>query len=148
MSKPDKVSRQTATVITILIAVNLVMTAIFVVWLLQGSKAKPEYTFTDQVLKISGQFGAKIDLGGAVAVQENTPFPDPVTRTGGAEIGKILKGHFKINGVRVYLSIMDKTASRYILITADDGNQYYINCTTAEETAALYQEISTHLSNK
>ena len=146
MSKPDKVSKQTAAVIIILITVNLVMSAVFVIWMLNGSKAKPEYTFTDQFLKISAQFGAKIDLGGAEVVQETIPIPESVTRSSGAEIGKILKGNFKLNGEKVYLNIMDQTASSYILITAADGDKYYINCTTTEETAALYQEILAHIS--
>lgn len=146
MNTPEQVSKKTNVIVAILTIIILIMTAVFVVWLLSGSKAKPEYTFTENVLNISGQFGADISLSGAGVAQETTTLPEPETRTNGAAIGNILKGHFKLNGESVYLNIMDKTASSYILITANDGAKYYINCETIAETSALYQEILAHVS--
>jgi len=122
------------------------MTGGFVIWLISGSKATPSYTFTENVLNVSGQFGTDINLGGASVSRETTRLPEPETRTNGAAISNILKGQFKLNGEKVYLNIMDKTAASYILITANDGSKSYINCATAEETSALYQEILLHMS--
>lgn len=147
MNTPEQVSKKTNIIVAILVVVVLAMTAVFVITLLTtGSKAKPEYTFTENVLTISGQFGTDISLSGAGVAQETTLLPEPETRTNGAAIGNIYKGKFKLNGGKVYLNIMDKTIPSYILITANDGSKYYINCTTAEETAALCQEILAHVS--
>ncbi|HOP12093.1 MAG TPA: hypothetical protein PK629_11455 [Oscillospiraceae bacterium] len=146
MNKPDQVSKKANIIITILTVVILLMTAVFVIWLLQGSKAKPSYTFEGSIMTISGQFGKDIDLSGAAVTQETTQLPAIETRTNGAAIGNILKGQFKMNGQSVYLNVMDKTASGYILITAADGSLYYINCETPIETAALYQEVLVHIT--
>ncbi len=146
MNTPEEVSKKTNIIVAILVVIVLAMTAGFVIWLLQGSKAAPSYTFNDSVMTISGQFGTDIDLAGAAASLEETPIRDPETRTNGAAIGNIRKGRFQMNGESVYLNIMDKTAASYILITAADGSKYYINCETSAETAALYQEILAHVS--
>lgn len=146
MNTPEEVSKKTNIIVAILVVIVLAMTAGFVIWLLAGSKAKPDFTFTENVLNISGQFRTDISLSGASVTQETTLLPEPETRTNGAAIGNILKGKFKLNGESVYLNIMDKTAASYILITAADGSKYYINCETSAETAALYQEILAHVS--
>lgn len=146
MNTPEQVSKKTNVIVTILVVVVLAMTAVFVISLLAGSKAKPEYTFTENVLNISGQFGADISLSDVEVRQETTLLPEPESKTNGAGIGNIYKGQFKLNGEKVYLNIMDKTAASYILITANDGSKYYINCATPEETSALYQEILMHVS--
>ena len=146
MNTPEQVSKKTNAIVAVITVIILIMTAIFVVWLLAGSKAKPEYTFAENVLTISGQFGTDISLSGVGVTQETTQLPEPETRTNGAAIGNILKGRFKLNGESVYINVMDKTASSYILITADDGSKYYINCETFAETSALYQEILAHVS--
>jgi len=146
MNTPEEVSKKTNVIVTILTVVLLAMTAGFVFWLLQGSKAAPSYTFNGSVMTISGQFGTDIDLAGAAASLEETPIRDPETRTNGAAIGNIRKGRFQMNGESVYLNIMDKTAPSYILITAADGSKYYINCASLDDSSALYQEILAHVS--
>lgn len=146
MNTPEQISKKTNIIVTILVVIVLAMTAVFVITLLAGSKAKPSYTFEGSVMNISGQFGTDIDLSGALVTQGLTPFPEPETRTNGAAISNILKGQFKMSGKKIYLNIMDKTAASYIFITDKKMAKFYINCATPEETAALYQEILAHVS--
>jgi hypothetical protein len=144
MNTPEQVSKKTNIIVAILVVVILAMTAVFVISLLAGSKAKPAYTFNGSVMNISGQFGIDIDLSGASVTQETTLLPKPESKTNGAGIGNIYKGNFQLNGEKVYLNIIDKTVASYILITSNDGSKYYINCATLVETSALYQEILAH----
>ncbi len=146
MNTPEQVSKKTNIIVAILVVIVLSMTAVFVISLLAGSKAKPNYTFTENVLNISGQFGTDISLSDVEVTQETTLLPEPEYKSNGAGIDNIYKGQFKLNGEKVYLNIMDKTAASYILITANDNSKYYINCATVEETSALYQEILMHVS--
>jgi hypothetical protein len=130
---------------TIGVAVNIiiaVLTVGFVYFLIQGSFAKPSYSFSGNNLTISGQYGVKINLSGAVVAHELTQVPTTETRTNGAAIGKIEKGYFKISGSKVYLNVMDENAPNYILITDKNGSKYYINCASTEETNNLYKEIA------
>jgi len=133
-------------IIGVLVGFILILTAVFMLYLIDESKATPDYTFSGNTLTISGMFGTDIDLTDATVTHELTVIPDPGTRTNGAAVGNILKGSFKMDGEKVYLNIMDKTAASYILITDSDGAQYYVNCKTIADTAALYQEIMTHVS--
>jgi hypothetical protein len=117
-----------------------------VIFLIQGSLAKSSYSFANNNLTISGQFGVTINLSGATANHELSKVPTTETKTNGSAIGKIEKGNFKINGSEVYLNVMDKDASGYILITDKQGSKYYINCASSDETTKLYNDIAKNSS--
>ncbi len=123
----------------------LMITFGFVYYLIQGSYAKPTYSFSNSNLVISGQFGVTIDLSGATVIQEHSQVPTTETKTNGAAIGNIEKGYFKIVGTKVYRNVMDKSISNYILITDKNGSKYYINCASSEETDNLYIEITKNM---
>ncbi len=136
----NKVQRKTAGAV-VGVAI-LVITLGFVFFLIRGSYAKPSYSFSNNTLTITGQFGAQIDLLGATVTHEHNQVPATEVRTNGAAIGNIEKGYFKIGSSGVYMNVMDKTAPDSILITDKNGSKYYINCASSEETDNLYKEIS------
>lgn len=124
------------------VAVILVITFGFMYFLIQGSYAKPTYSFLSNKLIISGQYGVKINLSGATVTHELSRVPATPIHTNGAAIGNIEKGYFKLGSLEVYLNVMDKNASNYILITDSSGSEYYINCASPVETNNLFDEIS------
>ncbi len=122
--------------------VILVITFGLMYFLIQGSYAKPTYSFSSNKLIISGQYGVKINLSGATVTHELSLVPATPIHTNGAAIGNIEKGYFKLGNLKVYLNIMDQNASNYILITDSNGSEYYINCASPVETNKLFDEIS------
>ena len=129
-------------------AIILVITLAFVGFAIQGSLAKPPYSFTSNDFIISGQYGVTIHLLGATVTHELNQVPTAETKTNGAAIGKIKKGYFKISGSEVYFNIMDENASNYILITDKNGSKYYINSASSEETTNLYNKIAAKNSSQ
>jgi len=136
-----KVQRITV-VVAVVGAAILVITFGFVYFLIQGSYAKPTYSFSSNKLIISGQYGVKINLSGATVTHVLSRVPATPIHTNGAAIGNIEKGYFKLESLDVYLNVMDENALNYILITDSNGSEYYINCTSPLETNNLYNEIS------
>lgn len=126
------------------IVVILVIIFGFLFFLINGSYAKPSYSFSGNNLTISGQYGVKINLSGATVIHELSQVPATPIHTNGAAIGRIEKGYFKLDNLDVYLNVMDENTFNYILITDRIGSKYYINCTSSEETNNLYNEISEH----
>ena len=124
--------------------VILVIVLSYTIFIIHGSNAKPSYSFEDNTLTISGQFGTKIDLSGARIAHEFSQVPATGLRTNGTAIGKIEKGYFKMSRSEVYLNVMDENVSDYILITDGNGSKYYVNCSSTEETDSLYSEISNY----
>ena len=136
-----KVQRITV-VVAVVGAAILVITFGFVYFLIQGSYAKPTYSFSSNKLIISGQYGVKINLSGATVTHVLSRVPATPIHTNGAAIGNIEKGYFKLESLDVYLNVMDENALNYILITDSNGSEYYINCASPVETNNLYNEIS------
>ncbi len=126
-------------------AIITIVTLSFAGILILRSFAKPTYTFSGNELTVSGQYQVTIDLSGANISHELSRIPSPETRTNGAAIGGIQKGYFRLDGLKVYLNIMDNTAENYILIIDRNNGRYYINCKTPEETNALYEEIASRV---
>lgn len=125
-----------------------VVTLVVVIFLIQGSLAKPSYSFANNNFTISGQYGVTINLSGATVNHELSQVPTTEMKTNGSGIGKVEKGYFKISGSEVYCNVMDKDASGYILITDKQGSKYYINCASSEETTDLYNKIVQNSSKK
>lgn len=146
MDTNAKNSKTAQIIIGVLVGFILILTTVFMLYLIDESKVTPDYSFSDHIMTVSGMFGTDIDLSDASVMQEFNQVPATETRTNGAAIGNILKGTFMMNGEKVYLNVMDKTASCYILIVDKDGANYYLNCLTVIETDDLYQEIMTNLS--
>jgi hypothetical protein len=142
MSKSSK-----SVVGVVVVVIIVVVTLGFVYFLIQGSFAKPTYSFSNNSLIITGQYGVEIDLSETTLIHQLSLLPPTEAKTNGAAIGEIKRGYFKINGSKVYLNIMDKSASNYILITDKDGSKYYINCASPEETNNLYNEISKNMDS-
>jgi len=128
-------------------AVITIVTLSFVGVLILKSFAKPTYTFSGNELTISGLYHVTIDLTDAAVSHELSRIPTLELRTNGSSIGAIKKGYYRLDGAKVYLNIMDDSAEDYILITDQNGDQYYVNCKTTGETDDLYDEILSQIGS-
>lgn len=145
-SRPGNKKVQRKTIIGIIFVVVILTITFGIIYsIIQGSYAKPTYSFSNNDLIISGQYGVKINLSGATVTHEFSQVPATPIHTNGSAIGNIEKGYFKLGSLKVYLNVMDKNALNYILITDSNGSNYYINCTSPVETNNLFDEISKNI---
>lgn len=142
----DKSSDKKTIILAIsLIVITFAVIAIGISLIFRGTRTPPSYTFSNHSLVISGQFGKTIDLSGATVEYKSNGVPVTPIHTNGAGLGKIERGMFSLNGGEVYKNIMDDQSPFYILLTDQNGRQYYLNCGSATQTEELYQDIAAHM---
>lgn len=139
--KNGKKSSKKVVISIIAAAVVVAIVAIFIV----STTAKTEYQIESNVLKLTGSYGAEIDLNEA-SVEMLTDAKLTITkRNNGSSVGGKSKGKFTIsdNGVDkvVYLNLMNNNTNFYIKIVDKEKKEYFINCTNLEETQELYERI-------
>ena len=129
--------------ITGLIAVGIVLFGfIGVIWYISRNvSTDTEVTVFDSSFKVEGMYGATYELDSVDTIELKDELPDILEKSNAADIGKVKKGDFKLEGLglcRLYL-ISEEGPYLYIKV-----NDFYviINHEDKTRTEELYKELS------
>lgn len=101
-----------------------------------------EVTMGEESVKITGMYGREIPVSEIVSVELLEKLP-PMTRTNGSDVGKYMKGHFRLkNGEKCMAYICIEPPFIELRTTND---LYYLNTSEKEKTIALFEELKNRL---
>ena len=101
-----------------------------------------EVTMGEESVKITGMYGREIPVSEIVSVELLEKLP-PMTRTNGSDVGKYMKGHFRLkNGEKCMAYICIEPPFIELRTTND---LYYLNTSEKENTIALFEELKNRL---
>jgi hypothetical protein len=121
-------------------ALMIVISVVVVFMLLRDSKPS-SFAVNDGNLIIGGAFGVTVPVAGIANPNITESPPKIASRTNGSGVGTVYKGEFRLEGnlnARIYA---DASKPPFIKFSYDN-TIFYINLGTAEETQALYRQLT------
>jgi hypothetical protein len=131
----------TQTKVTIALLVIVLGGVVTGVLLLINASGKPvDYSVTAEALEIKCSFGETVKFADIKGLELADARPDIATRTFGSAVGEKLRGSFDLADGTAARVFVENAAPPFVHFTV--GNTaYYLNCTTAEETKALFDKL-------
>jgi hypothetical protein len=108
--------------------------------LLNASSQSARYTLSDGNLEIKCVFGESVALKDILGLETVEDRPDISTRTWGSAVGEKLRGSFALSDGRAAKIFVETLSPPFIRFTVG-STQYYLNCSTPDETIKLYTEL-------
>ena len=135
--RSEMASKATSKATWVIIGLSMVFVAFIFVM-----SSRLEVTMGEESVKISGMYGREIPVSEIVSVELLEKLP-PMTRTNGSDVGKYMKGHFRLkNGEKCMAYICIEPPFIELRTTND---LYYLNTSEKEKTIALFEELKNKL---
>jgi len=115
----------------------LVLVGILMIYATRPTKV----TFLDTGLKLHGMYGVQYSWEEIEQVKLLQELPTIRTRTNGSAVGSHLKGYFQTAEYGKVKLLVDRSKPPFIYLEVDNSIVIF-NVGTAEETEALFQELS------
>lgn len=133
-------SAQTKITVAMLVVV-LGSAAVGVTLLIRSSMRPADYVVSGGTLEIKCSFGETVQIKDIQGLELAQARPDIATRTFGSAVGETLRGSFDLaDGAAA--RVFTENATPPFIHFAVNGTQYYLNCSTPEETNKLYGELN------
>ena len=135
MSKKNKIGILLAVVIPI-----LCLTALTLVVLL-GNKG-PKYEITSESIKVKGGgYSATIPVADITEANVLEKWPSIALRTNGLGTNKVNMGHFRLKNGENCMMFIHEDGGPLLEMRTVDGQLYYLNCATKEETLEMIDKV-------
>ena len=119
---------------------TVVITLIFVVFLMFFSSQETKVTFLEEGLQIHGMYGDIYNWESIETVKLMEELPTIEMKTNGSALGSNLKGHFRTTELDSVKLFVDTQKSLYIYLETDEGVIIF-NMKNEEETQEVFEEI-------
>ena len=119
---------------------TVVITLIFVAFLMFFSSQETKVTFLEEGLQIHGMYGDIYNWESIETVKLMEELPTIEMKTNGSALGSNLKGHFRTTELDSVKLFVDTQKSLYIYLETDEGVIIF-NMKNEEETQEVFEEI-------
>lgn len=119
---------------------TVVITLIFVAFLMFFSSQETKVTFLEEGLQVHGMYGDIYNWESIETVKLMEELPTIEMRTNGSALGSNLKGHFRTTELDSVKLFVNTQMSLYIYLETDEGVIIF-NMKNEEETQEVFEEI-------
>ena len=142
MKKKDRIGMLLAIIIPVLCLASM----LFVI--LRGDRG-PAYEFTSESIKVKGGgYDATILVSDIAETNVLEHWPDIALRTDGLSTNKVNMGHFRLKNGENCMMFIHEDGGPLLEMRTVDGQLYYLNCATKEETLEMIDKVKAVTSSK
>ena len=135
MKKKDRIGMLLAIIIPVLCLASM----LFVI--LRGNRG-PVYEFTSESIKVKGGgYDATILVSDIAETNVLEHWPDIALRTDGLSTNKVNMGHFRLKNGENCMMFIHEDGGPLLEMRTVDGQLYYFNCATEEETLEMIDKV-------
>ncbi|MHB1314348.1 MAG: hypothetical protein ACYCX2_02545 [Christensenellales bacterium] len=113
---------------------------VFVLQLIQGTKADAEVVFREGAMEITGQYGKTYNIADISEVRLYDTIGAIGRKVDGAGLGDIKKGIFEVEGMGSCRLFLHAAGGPY-LVVGTDGGYVILNYKDVEKTKNIYEEL-------
>ena len=135
--RSDMASKAASKAVWVIIGLSMAFVAVIF-----AMSSRLEVTMGEESVKISGMYGREIPVSEIVSVELLDELPT-MHRTNGSDVGKYMKGHFRLkNGEKCMAYICTEPPFIELRTT---NELYYLNTSKKEKTIDLFEELKNKL---